>query len=97
MAVTGIVLAAIYVLWMYQRIFTGPTPPDGVRTRDLNRREVAVIAPLMIGLVLFGFYPMPLLEVSNPTVDTLLQHVGVSDDEPVVPAAEHDSAEEGQQ
>ena len=51
-----------------------------------------MIAPLMVGLVLFGFYPMPLLDVSNPTVDTLLQHVGVSDDEPVVPAAEHDSA-----
>jgi len=82
---------------MYQRIFTGPTPPTGVRTRDLNRREVGVIAPLMVGLVLFGFYPMPLLDVSNPTVDTLLQHVGVSDDEPVVPAAEPDSAEEGQQ
>jgi NADH-quinone oxidoreductase subunit M len=103
-AVTGIVLAAVYVLWMYQRIFTGPTLPTGVptqatevRTRDLNRREVAVVAPLMVGLVLFGFYPMPLLDVSNPTVDTLLQHVGVSDDGPVVPAAEPDSAEEGQQ
>ena len=87
MAVTGIVLAAVYVLWMYQRIFTGPTPPTGTRTRDLNRREVGVIAPLMVGLVLFGFYPMPLLDVSNPTVDTLLQHVGVSDDEPVVRGA----------
>jgi NADH-quinone oxidoreductase subunit M len=103
-AVTGIVLAAVYVLWMYQRIFTGPTLPTGVptqatgvRTRDLNRREVAVVAPLMVGLVLFGFYPMPLLDVSNPTVDTLLQHVGVSDDGPVVPAAEPDTAEEGQQ
>jgi NADH-quinone oxidoreductase subunit M len=96
-AVTGIVLAAIYVLWMYRRIFTGPTPPTAVGTRDLNRREVAVIAPLMVGLVLFGFYPMPLLDVSNPTVDTLLQHVGVSDDEPVVPAAGPDSAEEGHQ
>jgi NADH-quinone oxidoreductase subunit M len=96
-AVTGIVLAAIYVLWMYRRIFTGPTPPTALGTRDLNRREVAVIAPLMVGLVLFGFYPMPLLDVSNPTVDTLLQHVGVSDDEPVVPAAGPDSAEEGHQ
>jgi NADH-quinone oxidoreductase subunit M len=96
-AVTGIVLAAIYVLWMYQRVFTGPPPPTAAVARDLNRREVAVIAPLMAGLVLFGFYPMPLLDVSNPTVDALLQDVGVTDDEPVVPAAEHDSVEEGQQ
>jgi NADH-quinone oxidoreductase subunit M len=96
-AVSGIVLAAIYVLWMYQRTMTGPNPLPAVTMPDLNRREVAVIAPLMVGLVLFGFYPMPLLDVSNPTVDTLLQHVGVSDDEPVVPAAGPGSAEEGQQ
>ena len=96
-AVSGIVLAAVYVLWMYQRTMTGPNPIPAVTMRDLSRREVAVIAPLMVGLVLFGFYPMPLLDVSNPTVDTLLQHVGVSDDEPVVPAAGPGSAEEGQQ
>ena len=69
-AVTGIVLAAVYVLWMYQRMMTGPGRPDlAAVTRDLDRREVGVVAPLMLALVLFGFYPMPLLDVSNPTVD----------------------------
>ena len=96
-AVSGIVLAAIYVLWMYQRTMTGPTPPAGEGMRDLDRREIGVVAPLLLALVLFGFYPGPLLDVSNPTVYSLLDHVGVSDDEPVVPAAGHDSAEEGQQ
>ncbi len=47
----------------------------------------------MLALVLFGFYPMPLLDAVNPTVDSLLQHVGVSDDPPTVPAADHDSEE----
>jgi NADH-quinone oxidoreductase subunit M len=105
-AVTGIVLAAVYVLWAYQRMMTGPTPADLVTPRsgkgsaappaqgsgasavigDLSRREVGVLAPLMVALVLFGFYPMPLMDVSNPTVDVLLEHVGVSDDGPDVPA-----------
>ena len=96
-AVSGIVLAAIYVLWMYQRTMTGPNPPANEGVRDLNRREVGVVAPLMVALVLFGFVPGPLLDVSNPTVHSLLQHVGVSDEEPVVPAAGTDTAEEGQQ
>lgn len=96
-AVTGIVLAAIYVLWMYQRTMTGPTPLDAEGVRDLDRREVAAVVPLMLALVLFGFYPAPLLDVSNPTIDSLLHHVGVSDDAPVVPAAGSGTAEEGQQ
>ena len=55
---------------------------------DLNRRELLAVVPLMAALVLFGFYPMPLLDAVNPTVDSLLQHVGVTDDAPTVPAAE---------
>ena len=96
-AVTAIVLAAIYVLWMYQRVMTGPTPPEAEGTRDLGRRELAAIAPLMVGLALFGFYPQPLLDVANPTIESLMEHVGVSDDPPAVPAAENDSAEESHQ
>ena len=94
-AVTGIVLAAIYVLWMYQRVMTGPDTPDRLPVPDLGRRELGSMVPLMAALLVFGFFPMPLLNVANPTVDTLLQHVGVSDKAPVVPAAGHDSDEEG--
>ncbi len=85
-AVTGIVLAAIYVLWMYQRIMTGPTAPDIASTPDLNLREVAAVAPLMVALVFFGFFPQPLLDASNPYIDGLMSHIGVTDDEPTVPA-----------
>lgn len=116
-AVTGIVLAAIYVLWMYQRTMTGPTVPaltgaedpgagsdgtgsDGAgSTRtDLTVREGVVLVPLVVGLVLFGFYPGPLLEASNPYVGTLLERVGVTDDAPTVTSPESEtpaSAEEG--
>jgi NADH-quinone oxidoreductase subunit M len=92
-AVTGIVLAAIYVLWMYQRVFTGPGLPELDATPDLDRREVGAVVPLMLALVLFGFYPMPLLDVANPTIDSLLAHVGVSDDEPDVPAGSQEGGE----
>ncbi|NYG53745.1 NADH-quinone oxidoreductase subunit M [Nocardioides perillae] len=87
-AVTGIALAAIYVLWMYQRTMTGPTSPEVLAMPDLDRREVAAMAPVVVALVFFGFYPMPLLDVINPSVETSLQQVGVSDDPPVVPAAD---------
>ena len=83
-AVTAIVLAAIYVLWMYQRTMTGPTRPEVVAFRDLDRREVGVVAPLLIALVVFGFGPQLLLNAINPTVETTLSHVGVTDPQPTV-------------
>jgi NADH-quinone oxidoreductase subunit M len=92
-AVTAIVLAAIYVLWMYQRTMTGPDRVQVAEIKDLDRREVGTLAPLMLALVLFGFFPMPLLNVINPTVEVTLQQVGVTDDAPAV----SDSAEEGHQ
>ncbi|QZY29489.1 NADH-quinone oxidoreductase subunit M [Nocardioides coralli] len=88
-AVSAIVLAAIYILWMYQRAMTGPTHPEVAGFRDLDRRELGAVAPLLVALVVFGFYPMPLLEVINPTVDTTLEQVGVTPEEPVVPTAGH--------
>jgi NADH-quinone oxidoreductase subunit M len=94
-AVSAIVLAAFYALWMYQRTMTGPVRPDVVAVKDLDAREVGTLAPLLLALVLFGFYPMPLLNVINPTVETTLTQVGVSDDQPVV--TEAGSAEGGHQ
>ncbi|HEX6150009.1 NADH-quinone oxidoreductase subunit M [Nocardioides sp.] len=83
-AVSAIVLAAIYILWMYQRIMTGPPRPEVAAYKDLSSREVVTVAPLLVGLLVFGFYPMPLLDVINPTVETTLVEVGVPDDGPTV-------------
>ncbi len=96
-AVTGIVLAAIYVLWMYQRIMTGPTPADVENTPDVTLRELLAVVPLMVALVGFGFFPQPLLDASNPYIDGLMQHVGVTDEEPVVPpgSVDHEAGEAG--
>ena len=87
-AVLAIVLAAFYALWMYQRTMTGPGVEGSAPVADLDRREVGVVAPLLLALVLFGFYPMPLLDVINPFVDDTLAHVGVSDPAPTVGAVE---------
>jgi NADH-quinone oxidoreductase subunit M len=86
-SVTGIVLAAVYILWMYQRTMTGPEPVVQVEgVADLDRREIGAITPLLVGLLLLGFYPMPVLDVINPYVEDTLAHVGVADDEATVPA-----------
>jgi NADH-quinone oxidoreductase subunit M len=47
-----------------------------------------VVAPLIAVILALGFFPKPLLDVINPAVDRTMQHVGVSDPEPRVPAAE---------
>ena len=76
-AVLAIVLAAIYALWMYQRTMTGPDRVGTAPVADLDRREVGIVAPLVLALVLFGFYPMPLLDVINPYVHDSLASVGL--------------------
>ena len=69
----GIVLAALYILLMYQRTMTGPPGPGVAGTRDLDRREVGAVAPLVLAARALGFYPLPLLDVIDPTVDTTLE------------------------
>ncbi|MGI9157126.1 MAG: NADH-quinone oxidoreductase subunit M [Marmoricola sp.] len=83
-AVLGIVLAALYILIMYQRTMTGPTRPETAGIKDLVPREIAALAPLLVLLVVIGFWPKPLLDVLNPTVHDTLSHVGRSDPSPSV-------------
>jgi NADH-quinone oxidoreductase subunit M len=91
-ATLGIVLAALYILILYQRTMTGPLRESSRRIGDLNVRETAALAPLVALLLVLGFYPKPALDVINPAVETTLQQVGVSDPAPTEPL----TAEEGQ-
>ena len=89
-ATLGIVLAALYILLMYQRTMTGPTP-EAVRetVHDLRGREVLAIAPLLVVIIALGVYPKPLLDVVNPAVDRVMQAVDMKDPAPAVaPIAE---------
>ena len=87
-AVSAIVLAALYILLMYQRTMTGPTRPGVEAVTDLNAREIAVVAPLVALIVGLGFYPQLLLDSINPAVEHTLTHVGQEDPAPTVAAEE---------
>jgi NADH-quinone oxidoreductase subunit M len=91
-ATTGIVLAAGYVLWMVQRTVQG-TPNEelaGIRSmrKDISLREAVVVAPLVALLLLFGFYPKPLLDVINPAVTATMNDIGKTDPAPSVQVKE---------
>jgi len=83
-AVTGIVLAAIYALLMYQRTMTGPTRPEVESMPDLNVREIAAVVPVVALLVVLGFFPKPLSDLVNPSTDHTMSEVGKSDPAPTV-------------
>ena len=90
-ATLGIILAAAYVLWMVQRTTQGTLNPvmaevDGMK-RDISLREKFVVGPLILLLLLLGFYPKPITDVINPAVQaTLQQDVGVNDPAPTAVA-----------
>jgi NADH-quinone oxidoreductase subunit M len=65
LAGTGLVLSAIYILWLYQRIMTGPRRGE---LRDLVPREMTVVMPLLAMLIVLGVYPKPALDVIDPAI-----------------------------
>lgn len=83
-AASGLVLSAIYILWLYQRIMTGPVTEGNENLRDLVPRELAVVAPLMALLLVLGVYPKPALDVINPAVGYTLTTINQTDPAPRV-------------
>ncbi len=81
-ASAALVLSAIYILWLYQRMMTGPVTDGNHRLRDLLPRELAVVAPLIALLLVLGVHPKPALDVINPAVAHTLTTIGVSDPAP---------------
>jgi len=76
LSATGVVLGAIYMLWMYQRVFLGKLDNDANRELpDLSLREWIVLIPIMVFIVLLGVMPAPLLERMEPSIERLLAPV----------------------
>ena len=96
-AVLAIVLAALYILLMYQRTMTGPVRPEVAGMKDLGVREISAMAPLLVLLVVLGFFPKPLFSIINPAVADTLQQVGAHDPTPAVPAQAGAAAKETDQ
>jgi NADH-quinone oxidoreductase subunit M len=76
LATAGIIFAAVYMLWMYQRVVFGTTnDPENRRLRDLSAREWAVVLPVVILIVWIGVYPVAFTAKTEATVEALIQQV----------------------
>jgi NADH-quinone oxidoreductase subunit M len=75
LATTGIILSAGYALWLYRRIIFGKLEKPALKyITDLTWREAAVMAPLVVLTILFGFYPAPILDASAASVEALIKN-----------------------
>jgi len=87
LAATGVVLGAVYLLWMFQKVFFGKLDKaKNGRLPDLDRRELATFIPLVIGIFALGVVPRPLLAVMEPAVNKFIgefrSHVAECDGPP---------------
>jgi NADH-quinone oxidoreductase subunit M len=72
-ATSGVLLGAVYLLWMYQRVMFGPLQNPANRTlQDLSPREVLVFVPILVMLFVMGLYPKPFLSRMEPSVQAYL-------------------------
>ncbi|MDI5966591.1 NADH-quinone oxidoreductase subunit M [Streptomyces sp. SL13] len=92
LATVGIVLAALYVLVLYQRTMTGPVKAGIEGMKDLKVRELLVVAPLIALLLFLGVYPKPLTDVINPAVKDTLSDVHRTDPAPQINAVAKETA-----
>jgi NADH-quinone oxidoreductase subunit M len=75
-ATIGVILAAVYMLWMFQRVMMGKvTNPKNAELKDLSAREVAIMLPLVLFIFWIGFYPNVFFEKMNPSLENLINQV----------------------
>ncbi|GFO53631.1 NADH:ubiquinone oxidoreductase subunit M [Geomonas sp. Red276] len=72
-ASTGVILSAVYMLWMFQRVMFGElSNPKNQTLKDLNAREVAIMIPLVVLIFVMGVYPRPFLDTMAPSIDKMI-------------------------
>lgn len=75
-ATAGVILSAAYALWLYRRVVFGEMTKENLMTiTDLTPREKVILIPLIVLTVFFGFYPAPILDVTQASVETLITTV----------------------
>jgi NADH-quinone oxidoreductase subunit M len=75
LATTGIILGAAYMLWLFQRAMFGPVSEVNTKMADLNAREIAYFAPLVLAAFWIGLYPKAMMDVLRQPVVKLVQQV----------------------
>src|SRR5215469_14884768 len=79
-AVPGVILAAAYLLWLYQRVFFGTvTNPKNEKLHDLTPREIVTFAPLIVMALWIGLYPKPFFEILEQPVNQLVYNIRPND------------------
>jgi len=75
-AATGVVLSAIYMLWMFRRVVLGPlNNPENQKLKDIGVREIILLVPIIILIVFMGIYPRPFLSRMKPSVELIIRRV----------------------
>lgn len=75
----GIIFAALYILIPVQKMLHGPTTAGNENLTDLGLREKIAISPVILIIVLMGFYPKPVLDLINPTAEKIVTNAGFTD------------------
>lgn len=83
-ATSGVILAAVYMLWMYQRVMFGTPDSTNASLPDLNPRELTVLLPILLFIVWIGVYPNTFLKPMEQSVNTIAREVKVESDTPEV-------------
>ena len=74
-ATSGIILGAAYMLWLFQRVMFGPLDPASAKMKDLNAREIAYFAPLVVAAFWIGLYPKPVMDILDKPIAKLVKQV----------------------
>jgi NADH-quinone oxidoreductase subunit M len=91
-AATGVIWAAVYMLWMLQRVLFGRvTNPANRGLRDLNWREVGLLTPLLVLMLYMGAYPRPFLARSRLSVESVRARVVAGDSQGAFHAEAHEA------
>jgi len=78
-ATSGVILSAVYMLWVFQRVMFGELDnPKNQKLLDLNAREIAIMVPLIVMIFVMGLYPKPFIDKMDPAIKKLVAQVRVA-------------------
>jgi NADH-quinone oxidoreductase subunit M len=78
-ATSGVILSAVYMLWVFQRVMFGELDnPKNQKLLDLNAREIAIMIPLLVMIFFMGLYPKPFIDKMEPAIKKLVAQVRVA-------------------